>query len=377
MIVYYSYGGQDTFMRLLTTDSLCSGAILGKTIFNERGSVLVSAGTVLTEKMIKRLIDFQIPFVYIEDEKSKEIEVSEVISSELRIETIQTIQSTFEKLNMNDVLDGAIVVEKATAKFTDLIRTIMEEMQNQEDLLTLIADVYLHDKYIFSHSLNVALYSLALGTEMNLDNKQLETLGMGALLHDVGKMLIPLDVLKKPEKLSDAEFEKMQKHAEYGFHLIKNIHTLSLHIAHCAYQHHERMDGSGYPRGLKGDQIHELAKIIAVADVFDAVTSRRVYREALLPHEALELLYAGAGNQFDVQVVDAFRRAVAIYPNGLEIELNDGRKGLVARQNIGIGDRPIIRITEENGEPTEKPYDLDLKENHQLLITKCLINKNA
>ena len=138
------------------------------------------------------------------------------------------------------------------------------------------------------------------------------------------------------------------------FNYLKNIHTVSLHVAHCAYQHHERLDGSGYPRGLKDNEIHELGKIIAVADVFDAVTSNRVYRSAMLPHEGLEILYAGAGTKFEIPIVEAFRRAVAIYPNGLSVVLNDGRKGVVSGQNIGIGDRPIIRILEEIDQPLVK-----------------------
>ena len=198
---------------------------------------------------------------------------------------------------------------------------------------------------------------------------------MGAILHDVGKMNIPFEILGKPGKLTEEEFEMVKKHPEYGFQLLKNIHTVSLHVAHCAYQHHERIDGSGYPRGLKGDEIHELGKIIAVADVFDAVTSNRVYRNAMLPHEGLEILYAGAGNQFEVSIVEAFRRAVAIYPMGLTVELNDDRKGVISGQNIGIGDRPIVRIIEEMGNPLQESYEINLKNQPHLIITRCMAKR--
>ena len=359
-------------MRLLTTETLSPGVILGRAIINERGTVLISEGTKLTKTMINRLINLQIPFVYIQDEITADILPVSSISDKLRLEAVQTIESTFNQIHMHDKLQNSIVVEKSVVRFTQLIRSIMDGLRSNEELLSLLADVFVYDNYIFSHSLNVSLYSLAIGLELNLSEKQLETLGMGAILHDVGKMNIPFEILGKVGKLTEDEFEEVKRHPDYGFQLLRNIHTVSLHVAHCAYQHHERLDGSGYPRGLKGNEIHELGKIIAVADVFDAVTSNRVYRNAMLPHEGLEILYAGAGTKFEVQIVEAFRRSVAIYPNGLSVVLSDGRKGVISHQNIGIGDRPIVRILEEGDKPISEFYEVDLKREPQLLITRCM-----
>lgn len=363
----------ENVMRLLTTRSLRSGAILGQVICNDRGTILVSAGTKLTEKIIQRLIDLQIQYVYVEDKKTAGIVPKNSISGKLRTEAVQTIEATFSQIQVNDKLKTAIVVEKAAATFTYLIRNIMEELRSDAEVLSLLADVFVYDNYIFSHSLNVTLYSLALGVELKLTEKQLEVLGMGAILHDVGKMNIPFEILGKTGRLTDEEFTEVKKHPDFGFQLLKNIHTVSLHVAHCAYQHHERLDGSGYPRGLKGNEIHDFAKIIAVADVFDAVTSNRVYRQAMLPHEGLEILYAGAGIQFEPHIVEAFRRAVAMYPNGLIVRLNDGRKGVIADQNVGIGDRPIIRIIEEMDRHLKEPYTINLKNEHQLMIIECTV----
>lgn len=361
-----------TIMRLISTESLKSGAILGKTIYNDRGNILVGEGTRLSDKIIQRLVNLNIQFVYIKDERTKDILPTSSISPQLKMEAVQTIESTFTQLQLDDKVQATIVVEKSVTQFTQLIRGIMDDLRSNEELLSLLADVYVYDNYIFSHSLNVTVYSLALGMELKLSEKQLELLGMGAMLHDVGKMFIPFEILGKPERLTQEEFECMKNHTDYGFQILKNIHTVSLHVAHCAYQHHERLDGSGYPRGIGQDEIHDLAKIISVADVFDAVTSNRVYRNAMLPHEGLEILYADAGTKLDSQVVEAFRRAVAIYPNGLSIKLNDGRKGVVARQNMGIGDRPIIRILEEFGKPLAVTYEVDLKNEPTLIIVECL-----
>jgi putative nucleotidyltransferase with HDIG domain len=235
----------------------------------------------------------------------------------------------------------------------------------------LLADVYAYDHYIFTHSLNVTMYTLAIGMKLNLPEKDLEILGLGAILHDVGKMKIPEQILLKPDRLSQEEYEEIKKHAEEGFQILRKIPTVSLVVAHCAYQHHERLDGSGYPRGIKDKEIHFFGKIIAVADVFDAVTSNRVYRKALLPHEGLEILYSGSGTLFDQKIIEAFRQAVAVYPSGITVELNDGRKGIVSQQNVGLSDRPIIRILEEKGIEVNCPYELDLKNELDILITAC------
>ena len=160
-------------MRLLATKSLSPGAVLGKTIYNERGTILVSEGATLTETIIKRLLALNIQYVYIKDERTKGIVPASSISDAVRVEAAQTIESTFAQIHINDKLQNAIVVEKAAIKFTQLIRNIMDDLKSSEDLLTLLADVYVYDNYIFSHSLNVALYSLALGMELKLNVKQL------------------------------------------------------------------------------------------------------------------------------------------------------------------------------------------------------------
>ncbi|MDV7765281.1 HD-GYP domain-containing protein [Peribacillus sp. CSMR9] len=359
-------------MRLAITKSLSPGARLGKDIYNEQGHILLCEGLTLTQKMIARLVSLNIPLVYIQDSRTDDIIPMPPVFGNLRREAINRIETTFLDMKNEMNLDGSFTMEQPNVKFTQIVRNIMDELNRNNELLTILADVYTYDDYIFTHSFNVTLYTLAIGMELNINNKNLEILGLGAILHDVGKMFIPLGILHKPGKLTEKEFEQIQKHADYGFHLIKNVHTVSHLVANCAYQHHERLDGSGYPRGIKGDEIHYFGKIIAVADVFDAVTSNRVYRKAMLPHQGLEILYAGIGKKFDNTIIEAFRRAVAIYPNGLSVELNDGRKGVVSAQNEGIGDRPMIRILEENGEQVKESYEVDLNKNLQLLIMKCL-----
>ncbi|MDP4085631.1 MAG: HD-GYP domain-containing protein [Bacillota bacterium] len=358
-------------MRLVKTATISQGAYLGKAIYNDKGKILLNEGVKLQDDLLKRLTDMGIHYIYIKDKKTEDIEIQEPISTGLRRKAIHSIEQNFLDLQSGNNSSYSVVVEQAAKDFSKIIREILFEIKNNKDLLVLLADVYTYDHYIFIHSLNVTMYTLAIGLKLNLTEKELEILGLGAILHDVGKMKVPEKILLKPDRLTKEEFEEVKKHAEVGYHILRKIPTVSLIVAHCAFQHHERLNGSGYPRGIKESEIHLFGKIIAVADVFDAVTSNRVYRQAMLPHEGLEILYAGSGTLFDTKIIEAFRQAVAVYPTGITVILNDGRKGIVSGQNAGLSGRPIVRILEQNGAEITEPYDLDLKSELDVMITAC------
>lgn len=357
-------------MRLVATTSVAEGALLGKIIYSDQGQILLNEGVRLERKILDRLLDFGIDYLYVKDPETDDIVAKSSISDAVRLKAIRTIGDTFKQLQQDTKIANSFVMEKATKDFKNLIKLLVDELYRSKDLLNLLSDVFTHDHYIFSHSLNVTLYSLAIGIELKLSPKELELLGLGAILHDVGKMKVPEAILAKPGRLTEEEFEVIKNHAEDGFQMLRNIPALPLIVAHCAFQHHERLDGSGYPRRLEGDEIHKFGLILGVADVFDAVTSNRVYRPAMLPHEGLEILYSGSGTLFDSKVVDAFRRAVAIYPVGLTVLLSDGRKGVVEGQNPGLSERPVIRILEENDQSVA-PYQVDLKVQLNVMIVSC------
>ncbi|WP_017756318.1 HD-GYP domain-containing protein [Calidifontibacillus oryziterrae] len=357
-------------MRLISTNYLQENMTLGKSIFNEKWQVLISEGVPLTKRMIDRLIDLGITYVYIEDPQTDDIEIHEPISERSRREAIETIQETFDIVKDERRLAKTFVFDRLAKKFSIVVRDILSQVKSHKDVISLLADVCAYDNYIFTHSLNVTIYSLALGMELNLSYRQLEELGMGAMLHDVGKRVVPSEILSKPGKLTNDEFDVIKKHAEDGFSLLRHVPNIPLTAAHCAYQHHERLDGSGYPRGLAGADIHYYSRILAIADVYDAVTSNRVYRKAMLPQEGLEILYAGAGTKFEIHMVEAFRRAIAAYPVGLTVRLSDGRRGVVIRQNPGLSDRPVIRIFDHDGKIIEATYELDLKDELAVVIVE-------
>ncbi len=357
-------------MRLVETSTKLTDTYLGKAIYNNKGQILLNEGVKLDEHLLKRLIEMNIHYIYIKDELTDDLKLHQTLPMEFRKKAIASIEKHFDEFERHRHFSNVLVLEKTAQSLIRLVREIQAEIKNNLDLLTLLSDVYTYDNYIFTHSLNVTMYALAIGMKLNLKDRELESLGLGAILHDVGKMKIPEEILFKPSQLTLEEYNEVKKHAEEGFELLRSIPTVSLVAAHCAYQHHERLDGSGYPRGIKGNEIHHFGKIIAVADVFDAVTSNRVYRQAMLPHEGLEILYAGSGKLYDKKMIEVFRQAVAVYPIGITVELNDGRKGVVSKQNLGLSDRPFVRIFEEHGEEVN-PFEVDLKTALDVMITAC------
>lgn len=359
-------------MRLVAVSSIKEDVKLAENVFNSKGKVLLKTGANLTVSIINRLQMLGITYVYIEDGRTDDILIQPALTAETRHEAIQVMTEAFEQVKKDLLIESTrFSFYKMEKKFYSVVRDIISQIRNKKEAVDLLTHLYAHDDYVFSHSLNVTVYTLALSMKMkNLTPKQLEEIGIGAMLHDIGKMMIPPHILKKPSKLTKEEFELVKKHTEYGFELLRKEHSLPLTSAHCAWQHHERLNGTGYPRGLKGNEIHIFGKIIGIADVYDAVTSNRVYRRAMLPHEGMEILYAGSGSAFEKDFVEMFRQAIVMYPTGLTVWLNDGRKGIVSRQNEYISDRPLVLILEENGADLQDPYEVDMTADRTLFITE-------
>lgn len=360
-------------MRLISIQKCQPGDILARSIYTETGMVLIGAGVELTDRMLTRLKAKNITSVYIQDKRTDDILIEGVISEETRREAMSIIHETFTAVSDSPQKWQHIFSDRSFGRqLRQVMIAVADEMKGCRSAMNLMADACAFDNYIFTHSFNVALYSAAMAMKCGFSEKEITEVGMGGMLHDIGKMCVPDGILKKPGTLTQEEFEWMKKHTEVGFELLRRQHEIPLLAAHCAYQHHERWDGSGYPRQLKGEDIHPYARLMAVADVFDALTTHRVYRDPMLPHEAMEVLYSGADRQFDQRYVVALRDTIALYPLGLSVTLNTGEAGVVVDANQGLPSRPIVRILmDENGNRLEKPYEYDLSKRLHLMIVAC------
>ncbi|RNB83394.1 HD-GYP domain-containing protein [Brevibacillus fluminis] len=359
-------------MRLISLDQCQAGIKLGRPIYNENGVVLLAEGVELTDKLIDKLKQYNVSIIYIEDEASEGIEIVDAVPEELRMEAINTIKVGLSDIAQLSVahtnIQSMMKSGRAIRSFQKIFRGIISSLTENRMAINLLATTKIQESYVYTHSLNVAIYSCQLALENGLPLKDIEEIGLGAMLHDLGKLYVSRDILQKPGKLTDEEFEQVKLHCQLGFDTIRKVHEIPLPVAHCALQHHERIDGTGYPRGLTGDEIHRYAKIISVIDVFDAVTNPRPYRSAELPHKGLELLYAGSGTQFDSRQVDMFKKCIAIYPPGLTVKLNDGRVGIVSEYNFHAVGRPQIRIIQDAEQQRVQPYEIDLTAQENLTL---------
>ncbi|MFC0214908.1 HD-GYP domain-containing protein [Paenibacillus chartarius] len=356
-------------MRLLPTKSCVPGMRLAKAVFNEDGVILLGRHVELSQALIIRLGQLGVDFLYIEDPDTDDIDVNDPLSDETRRKALTEIRTHF----------GAFMEDSAKKKFSrapalgksfgNLMQMIIDDLKENQGALIMLMNMNVLNNYVYQHSLNVSIYTVMLGMAFGYTREELTVLGLGSLLHDIGKTKINWALLRKPGVLTPEEYKEIQTHTELGFKLLKDEPNMPLIAAHCAFQHHERIDGSGYPRGIKGAEIHEYAKWIAIADSYDAMTTHRAHREAMLPHQAMEILFTGAGTLYDQKKIAFFRDHVAIYPMGITVTLSTGEKGVVTDIHPAAPQRPVVRVLfNPAGERLAQPYEVDLTQKLTIMI---------
>ena len=327
---------------------------LARTIYSDEGGILLSKGVTLKKEYIKRLDALGISDIYIQDEFSHDIEVNDVIHEQIRNETKLLIKQIMHNYKVGIELNASSVKK--------VVNTILDELLGTKDILVNLIDIKTVDDYTFAHSVNVCVLSIITGINIGLNQLKLRDLGVGALLHDVGKTLIPQEILKKPSKLDNDEFEQIKKHTILGYELLKKNANISSTSAYIALAHHERFNGSGYPLSIAGEKIHLFARIVAIADVYDALTSDRVYRKKVSVHEVIEYINGLGTQHFDSVVVEYFIQNIASYPVGTGVLLSNGYKGIVVEVSRNLPKRPIIRIVyDQEDNKVEKHEIIDLK----------------
>ena len=242
-----------------------------------------------------------------------------------------------------------------------IVQTLVDSIVRNPNALTWLTQLKNRHEYTAIHSLNVCIISLAFGRHLRLEEQALLELGVGALLHDLGKMRIPLAILNKPARLTSEEFEEIKRHTYYGAKLLAKSGGHPKNALDIALAHHERIDGSGYPRGLKGPDLSLFPKMVAVADFYDAVTSNRVYHRGVSTGEALDELYASRCSLFDEKLVYEFIQCMGAFPVGTVVELRGGDIGIVTAVHPRQRLKPVVTLVmDADRNPFEPPRVLDL-----------------
>lgn len=342
-------------MRLVPIEHLKEGDIIAKDIISYDGGVLLRHDTRFKEVFKSRLLERNISEVYIDDETSKGIEPTEIIEFSARRRMAYDIKKQFDKLKDKLELDISVV--------TEITIDLMNQLSQKEMILEL-DDLKTNDNYTYEHCLAVAILTDLVCNKMNMNIYQKEKIVMGAVIHDIGKIIIPKDILNKPDRLSKEEYEIIKSHTEVGYKMIKDNMELSPITKLAVLCHHEREDGSGYPLG-KGEELHIGAKIVAACDLYHALISDRCYRQGLPINEVIAIAQKEAINP-DVRVI--IESLFAYYPVGCMIQLNDGKIGIVEKNTFSDIRRPIVRIIDKEAGRLISKYKLNLKDETQLYI---------
>lgn len=360
-------------MRLSPVRKLTPGDVLAKPVLGSDGRALLQAGVVLTTGYIRGLKRLNLNYVYIQDSDTYDIETEETLSPAVQREVLTNVKLIYDKLS--DPLRGEQLVKSGELgrEFNHLFKIMFDSLLSDRTFIVNLSAIYSSDAYLYTHCMNVGTMASVLGLAAGWNQDRVRKLGLGSMLHDIGKLKIDKDILDKPGKLTDEERVEVERHCELGYQILVRQPDISPVSAHCALQHHEKMDGTGYPRRLRGQDIHEFGRLLAVADVYDAMTSNRVYRKATLPHEAVGYLSTQAGSHFDPDYVDLFMKHMNIYPNGLPVELSNGLSGVVARANPHDLQRPVVLVLKEQGYAIS-PIEIDLSKNHDVTIVACDFN---
>ena len=307
------------------------------------------------ERKASRKID-DISRVRADKKKIVSIDEEIITAKKIKQEAVRTVQKI-----MTDIKLGKQIEKE---KVEVLVDNIIDSVIRNQDALIALSKLRKINDYVHNHSMSVCVLMSTFAKHLGYDSGIIREIGVGAMLHDVGTARMPLEILNKTSELSEEEFEIIKKHVKYGRTLLEKTSGINDVIIEMAYQHHERLDGSGYPNGIKGDEISHFGKAIAIVDVYDALTSKQCYRRWITPTEALRVLYDRKGTEFDPDLVEKFIHCIGVYPVGSLLRLESGLLGFVVNHNEISMLEPVVRIVYDSNTESKIsiPYDLDLSE---------------
>lgn len=334
-----------------------------------------------SEAEIQKLIN-ECKFVYVDTEKSSAHDkaLQGHISSNRNNQALEFVDTVI--LNVNDMydesfekdLEKAKTLHKSTQEYIEQAFTVLrngaelhvdsakeavsdlvEQVMQNPDAMVWLCQLKEKDKYTAVHSVNVCILSLAFGRQLKLTEAELNILGLGGLLFDIGKSRISDEVLKKPDSLNEDEYLLMKAHSYLGFAMLEENKNIPEEVLDIVLNHHERLNGMGYPNSRKGNEISHFTRIVSIVDAFDAMTSDRCYQDAFQPQHALNELYNIAPDELDQDLIEAFIKCIGIYPVGSIVELNTGHTGVVVKLNEEHKLKPVVGLVLNR---KHEPYDV-------------------
>lgn len=326
-------------MRYINVSGIQDGMVLGQDIWDTNGFLLLRRGQVLHSVYINRLFNIGINGIYIEDGLTEDIEIKPVIKDETRMNAVKNIRNLYMTTTATWSLSDETVNESV-----NILQQMVDEIFFCSDPLYEIREFKTEKDYSYYHAINMATISMIMGTELKMKKPELKMLGMCAAFCDIGLKSLDQEMLDKKGSLTQSEIRTIETHPQAGFSMIKNKYSIHSRVGQGVLHHHERWNGSGYPDGLTGNDISLFGRIVAIADVYDALVSNRPFRPAVVPCEAFEYIMANGGILFDPDLVKIFTRKVAAYPVGTKVTLSNGQNGFVKQNYSDCSLRPVVKV---------------------------------
>ncbi|NOZ05248.1 MAG: HD domain-containing protein [Chloroflexi bacterium] len=380
-------------MLRVSVQRLRPGTMLARTLYDAKGNVLLRANVPLTAGYIESLVHRGFPAVYIRDRDTDDVDIPELVSQQVRVEAHATVQQVFTvaRQAITEAIGGK---EKPTdhkgngpsengqkskeqfQQIENIVKEILRELVSS-NMLSGIAEIRSYDDRTFSHSIEVAVTAIMIGKRLYMSESDLIKLGSGCMLHDIGKLFIEQDIYKREDVLSTQEYRRLRGHTVLGYKFLRNRNPNNVLANHVAFQHHERQDGKGYPRGLRGTNTYRrrrsrkteqyilpFAEIAAVADVHDMLSSDRPEKPSLAPQQIATIMREMSGTLLNAEIVQHFLSILPMFPVGIGIAVQNGfyrgYRGIVVRSNRRYPDRPIIRLLYDEAHERVAPVELDL-----------------
>lgn len=332
------------------TRSLKNGMKIDQKIVDKMGRTLIARNTVLDDFMIDSLSRLGVAGIYIREgeEDPEDIDVApETLEKIEKLKVADKAKVSLSESVKQRVAEGVQYLYSNTASenFTEATNNIandlMKAITDNNAIAVDISALKTSDEYTFKHSVDVATMSMIIAKKHGLPEKEVYDIGISGLLHDVGKSKIPHDVLNKPGRLSDIEFALMKQHTLFGYAILKDKEEISPAIAMGVLQHHEKIDGKGYPLGISEEKISPYAKFLSVADIYDALVTERPYKSAFSQRDAIEMIMSMTG-ELDINVMRSFLGSVILYPVGCTVQLSNGEKARVVQNSSEYILRPKV-----------------------------------
>lgn len=300
---------------------------------------LIVNGHTLTNDSIKKLTRYDIPGIYIQSKLLDGVNVDEFINSEFKQKTINELKKVYDDFTNQKIISVSTIIA-----FSKIAENLIQYAISKDECLINVIDIKDYDTYTYTHSMYVSILSVLIGIRCGYPRSMLTELAMCGLLHDVGKVDVPLEIVNKAGPLTKEEFETMKTHPKNAVTRLTPYCSMTAKLLSGIGSHHERYDGTGYPNGLVGEKIPLYSRILALADVYDALISRRSYRKAWSSSDAIEYMMGCSDSHFDHSLLQVFLKTVAAYPIGTIVKLSNQYMGVVVNNSPDNCLRPTVRL---------------------------------